>query len=421
MSGSTARVSTRVLVRPSAARRAYDPRTWPWWVQTLAVYAVSRLFLVVVFVRVALVQEANLWTQAQPSYLSYVATLFDGTWYRTIAESGYPATLPVDSQGLVTQNAWAFFPAFPMLVRAVMNLTGGTWIVVAPLVATVLGAAAMVVVHRVITVGAPRAVAAWPGLPLATVAVVCAFPTSGVLQVAYTESLALLLIASALLLVIRRRYEWAALVVIVLGFTRAVALPMAVVVVVHGLVRWQAGRRGEDKLPVRDVVRMGALTVVAVLSGFVWPAVCGWATGVPDGYLLTQESWRWAKTVEPFIGWTYVPQYWFGSWAPVVVVGGLGLTALTILMPSAWRLGRELHAWAASYVLYIAAVAEPGSSLARFLLLAFPLGAATVGVVTSSPRARRRWLALLLIAMLAFQVLWVRQIWLFNPHGDWPP
>jgi hypothetical protein len=44
-----------------------------------------------------------------------------------------------------------------------------------------------------------------------------------------------------------------------------------------------------------------------------------------------------------------------------------------------------------------------------------------VGVVTSSPRARRRWLVLLLIAMLAFQVLWVRQIWLFNPHGDWPP
>lgn len=404
-----------------AARPAYDPRRWPWWVQTLAVYAVSRVFLVVVFVRVALVQRANLWTPARPPYLDYVATLFDGTWYRTIAESGYPSTLPVDSAGLVTQNAWAFFPAFPMVVRAVMTLTSGTWIVVAPLVATVLGAVAMVVVHRVVQVGAPRAVAAWPGLPLATVATVCAFPTSAVLQAAYTESLALLLIASALLLLIRRRYEWAALVVLVLGFTRAVALPMAVVVVVHGLVRWQARRRGQEDLPAKDVVRIGALAVVAVVSGFLWPAICGWATGVPDGYLRTQEAWRWAKSVEPFLGWTYVPQYWFGAWAPVVVVGGLGLTALTLLMPSAWRLGRELHAWAAAYVFYLVAVAEPGSSLARFLLLAFPLGAASVGIVTSSPRARRRWLAVLLLAMLALQVLWVRQIWLFNPHGDWPP
>ena len=117
-----------------APHPAFDPRRWPWWVQTLAVYTVSRVFLVVVFVRVALVQRANLWTPARPPYLDYVATLFDGTWYRTIAETGYPSTLPVDSAGLVTQNAWAFFPAFPMLVRAVMTLTSGTWIVVAPLV-----------------------------------------------------------------------------------------------------------------------------------------------------------------------------------------------------------------------------------------------------------------------------------------------
>jgi hypothetical protein len=149
--------------------------------------------------------------------------------------------------------------------------------------------------------------------------------------------------------------------------------------------------------------------------------ICGWVTGVSDGYLRTQEAWRWAKTVQPFYGWTYVPQFWFGSWATVVMVGGFALTALVLLAPSAWRLGRELHAWSAAYVLYIVAVSEPGSSLARFLLLAFPLGASSVGLVTSTARARRAWLAGLLVSMLVLQVLWVRQIWLFNPLGDWPP
>jgi hypothetical protein len=402
-------------------RSAWDPRGWPWWGQTLGVYAVSRLLLVVVFVRVALVQQANLWTDARPSYFAFVGYLFDGSWYRQIAEQGYPASLPVGADGLVQQNAWAFFPAYPMLVRAVMAVTGGSWVVVAPVVSTLLGAAAVLVVHRVIVVGAPRAVAGWPGLPLATVAAVCAFPTSAVLQVAYTESLALLLVAGALLLILRRRYEWAAVAILALGLTRAVALPMAVVLAVHALVRWRADRTGSDRFGARDRVRVAGLVAVAVVSGFAWPAICGWVTGVPDGYLLTQESWRGLRSVEPFLGWTYVPAFWFGSWAPVVLIGGFGLTALVLLAPSAWRLGRELHTWAAAYVLYLVAVSEPGSSLARFLLLAFPLGATSIGLVSGSRRSRWAWLAGLLVTMAALQILWVRQIWLFNPHGDWPP
>ncbi|QGQ20068.1 hypothetical protein GC089_13700 [Cellulomonas sp. JZ18] len=396
-------------------------RAWPWWVHVLLVHAATRVLAAVAFVWTAQVQEANLWTGARPDYLSSVALMYDGSWYRQIAEDGYPAQLPRGADGLVQQNAWAFFPLFPMLVRGLMTVTGGTWVVLAPVLALLLGAAAALVVHEAVRHGAPRAVAARPGLPLATVALVCAFPTAAVLQVAYTESLALLLVASALLLLVRRRYAWTAVVVLALGFTRAVALPMAAVVAVHLAVRWWRTRRGEDDLRPASAAGLVGLTAFAGLSGFAWPAICGWATGVPDGYLQTQEAWRGVREVVPFSGWTYVPQFWFGAWGTWITVAGFLLVAAVLLVPAAWRLGPELHAWGAAYVVYILAVIEPGSSLARFLLLAFPLGAVTAGAVTRPAWARRAWFTAVLVLMLGLQVLWVRQMWEFNPGGDWPP
>jgi hypothetical protein len=413
-----------------------DPRTWPWWVQTLAVYAAARLLSAVVLLVVARAQAANGWTGASPGYVDYTGLMWDASWYRSIAEHGYPATLPVGADGLVQQNAWAFFPLFPMLVSALMTLTGGSWALLAP-TTVVLGGAAMVVIHRLIERGAPRAVAARPGLPLATVGLVAVFPTSVVLQVGYTESLALLLVATSLLLVVTRRYAWACVAVVALGFTRAVALPMAAVVLVHGWVRWREHRAaraaldpGADPgaepgtaglLTRRDVVGIGALAVAAAVSGVAWPLICGWVTGVPDGYLLTQGAWRGVREIAPFGAWGYISTFWFGSAAPLVLAAAALVVAVTLLAPATWRLGRELHAWSAAYLVYLAAAVEPGSSLARFLILAFPLGAATAGVVLRPVWARRAWWCLVAATMIVLQVVWVWRIWRLVPPSGWPP
>ncbi len=404
---------------PGASRA--DPRRWPWWAQVLGVFAASRVFTTVVFAWVARVQGPNPWTPARPSYWEFVALPFDGTWYQMIAEHGYSATLPVGPGGLVQQNTWAFYPLYPTLARGVMVLTRLPWEVAAPLLSTVLAGAAMLLVHRCVAEGAPRAVAAWPGLPLATVALVCVFPASPVLQTAYSESLGLLLVAGAVLGLIRRRYGWAALAVVSLGVARPIALPMAVVVVVHAVVRWRAARRGEDVMRARDLVALAGLAAATVASAFVWPLVCGWVTGVPDAFVRTQEAWRGLHSVVPFVGWTYVPQYWFGPWWLVVVAAGWAFTLAVLLAPSSWRLGRELHAWSIAYVAYLVAVPEPGSSLARFLLLAFPAGAATAGAVGRTPRGRRAWLVFVVLLMAGLQVLWVRQAWVSSFEGNWPP
>lgn len=405
--------------RPAAAR--LDPRTWPWWLRVLAVYGTARVFSAVVLLVVATHQAANGWTGASPGYGDYTGLMWDATWYRTIAEGGYPAALPVGADGLVQQNPWAFFPLYPLVVRGLMTVTGGSWAVVAPTTSLLLGALAMLAVYRVVERGAPRAVAARPGLPLATVVLVSVFPTSVVLQVGYTESMALLLVAASLLAIVTRRYGWACAAVLALGFTRAVALPMAVVLVVHAVVRWREWRAAGVRPPPRDLVGIGVVAVSAVVSGVAWVLICGWVTGVPDAYLQTQEAWRGMRSTVPFAGWTYVPQFWFGAAGPWVVLAGTAVVVACLVTPSAWRLGRELHAWAAVYLLYLAAAVEPGSSMARFLLLAFPLAAATAGVVTRPRRGRGLWVAGVAGLMLVLQVVWVWQIWRLVPPSGWPP
>ena len=62
---------------------------------------------------------------------------------------------------------------------------------------------------------------------LATVAVWAAFPAAVSLQLAYTESLAMLVLCGFLWAVIRQRWAVTAALALVLGLTRPIALPAA--------------------------------------------------------------------------------------------------------------------------------------------------------------------------------------------------
>lgn len=392
-----------------------------WWVTTLGIYSAARLLTFVIFSWAAQFQVETSWTSAAPSYQDWVAFQYDASWYRDIAAEGYPAQLPQGPDGSVTQNAWAFFPAFPYLVRFLMLVSGGPWDVVAPATAVLLGAGATVVIRRLVEDGAPRAVAAWPQLPVATIVLVNVFPSAAVLQAAYTESLALLLISLTLWAVVRRQYWWALPAVMALGLTRAVALPIVLVVVVHGIWRWRQWRQGRDQISLFAAIGISVLAVASFISGLFWPWWCGVVTGTQHGYLLTQEAWRWVDYITPFSGWAYVPQYWLHQWAVPLMVAAAATVLVLFLSRSARRLGLELYTWAGGYLGYIAAVAEPGSSLLRFALLMFPVATITVGAVTR-PRWRWWWFAAIVLLMVVGQVWWVGTIWVANPHGDyWPP
>lgn len=423
-----------------------------WWVQVLAVQAAARLVSAVVLLVVAERQAANLWTPASPSYLEYTGLMWDASWYRTIAEQGYPAELPVGADGRVQQNAWAFFPLFPALARVLMALTGAPWSTVAPLLALVLGTAALLVVHRVVALGLAAAVRAGTtgapldarvvrALPLATVAVLATGAASPVLQVAYTESLALLLVAGALWCLLARRYAFAVPVVLALGLTRAVALPLVVAVAAHA---WQRHREASRSAGVPDEGghapddvdaadtgaadpwapgerwQLGALGLVAAVSGLLWPAVVGLATGRADAYTLTQAAWRGRGEVVPLVPWLDVARWLLGPWgAPALAAIAVGLAALLLTRPLA-RLGAVLRGWTAGYLGYLVLVLEPGTSLVRFGVLAFPVAAVAAQLCLRS-RWPRTALALVVLLGVLGQVAWVGLLWRLVPPSGWPP
>ena len=303
-----------------------------------------------------------------------------------------------------------------------MEVTGGPWQVVAPVLALVLGAAAMLVVHQVVragleSVGATAGV--WSALPLATVAVLTTSAAAPVLQVGYTESLALLLLAATLWCLLRRHLLAAVPLVVALGLTRAVALPVTGAVLALAVQRWRDARDGEA-WPTRERLMTALLLVVTPVSGLLWPAVCGWVTGDPEAYRSTQAAWRGRGAVVPLVPWLDVARWWLGGWGPPVLVVLLALAVAAVLSPQMRRLGPVLQAWTAAYLLYLLAVIEPGTSLLRFLLLAFPLAGVTAALALGSRRPRT-WLVVLIVLGVVAQAGWIGLIWRLVPPSGWPP
>ncbi len=79
------------------------------------------------------------------TYSDLVAN-WDGQWYRSIVEHGYPAHLPT-IDGVVQQNQWAFYPLFPTFIKALMG-TGLPYGIAASLLSVTFGALAMCLLYR---------------------------------------------------------------------------------------------------------------------------------------------------------------------------------------------------------------------------------------------------------------------------------
>ncbi|MBB2900177.1 hypothetical protein FHR75_000965 [Kineococcus radiotolerans] len=389
----------------------------PVAVRVLLVYALARLFSAAVLAEVARFQVASQWTPARSGY-GDVLGLWDATWYRRIAEEGYPDSVPLGAAGDVQQSALAFYPLAPLLARLVM-LTGLPFPWAGSAVSLVAGALAAVGVHavvlRALSERAPAAVArrgAWGAAVL-----FCVSPPSPVYQVPYTEAPAIALLVAFLACLQRGRYAPAALLALLLGLTRPVAVPLCVVVVVHLVVRARRGRRAGRVLGGREALRCLALLAASGAAGLLWPVVTWRLTGRTDAYTATMGAWRAGGRVEWLTPWWGISQYVLGAVAgPLLLVAVVVAFAWWLLSRRTAVLGPELRTWCLAYVGYLLLVLDPFTSLFRYLVLLFPLG----GLVALRPGGRpvlRAWVA----CSLALQVVWVAWLWRFSPPADWPP
>lgn len=329
---------------------------------------------------------------------------FSGSWdasfYRTIAEHGYPATVPVDTAGHVLPNAWAFLPVFPWLARVVQPLAGGSFWVAGVVVATLAGAGACVVLYRLVRAVRDDRAARW------ATALFAFAPTGFLLQVAYAESLFLLLLFGALLALVRHRYWLVAPVGLVAAFTKPGVLALAVALAVHLVVRWL---RDGPAFRWRDRVAVVVSGLVVAAAGLAWPVVASAVTGRPGAYLDTELSW-WVGFVGrqhfvPLTPWFTMAGTWLGPAGIVLVVLVLAGAVWFWCRRDVRALGVDVVSFTAAYALYLVAVFLPQQSLPRLLMPTAPLLGADVFVGT-----RRRAVTWLVVGVclqpVAIVLLW---------------
>lgn len=394
------------------ARRA------PWWAHVLLVFAASRVVTTTILLAFAAAQPENPWTDAAPGYADF-ATIWDGHWYFIIAAVGYPVELPLDAAGHVGENAWAFLPLYPGIVRVLMLATGLPFDVLAVAVSVGFAAGAALVFHRLMT-------RVMPGSALFATALFCFAPLSPILQVGYAESLQLFLLFVALLLVLERRYLLLVPVAAALAFTRPGALALALLLGLHAIHRFASRRT--DAFPLRERVALVVAGLSTAALGFAWLGVAGLVTGSPTAYLDTELAWRavyvgreefvpftpWFQGARWWLWWNGVPDplaWWIGG---VLLVVTVAAAAILLVSPVGRRLGVDLRLWLVSYALYLLAVFFPQSSVFRLLMpLAPGLG------MLALPRSRA-YRAGVLALFVALQVGWTAIGWRVD-GADWTP
>nr|WP_165143449.1 hypothetical protein [Microbacterium endophyticum] len=334
-----------------------------------------------------------------------LAVGWDAQWYWLTAVSGYPADLPLTSSGQVAENQWAFMPIYAYLAAA-LGAALGSWIAGAVVISLVAGYLSAVVLYRLWTPRVGASAAMW------AVIFFVSGPLAALFQVGYAESLFMLWLFLALLLISQRRYGWLYVVVPLMGFTRPAVLAFALFLGLFGIWRWM--RRQEDPLRGREVTHILALGALAVGVGFAWQVIAAVATGDPAAYLATELAWRrnWltgdSAGFVPFEGFVQGAEFWFVSWGSSALIGlivlGLGIVALGALLifhRAVRRTGMEIRLWAASYLLYLLAVFFPQSSIFRLLVPLSPLWAAV-----AVPK-RTAWRVSVLVVALAGQWWWI--------------
>lgn len=329
---------------------------------------------------------------------------WDAQWYWLVGTGGYPTDLPRGDSGAVAENAWAFMPLYPVLARTLGLLTG--YPIAAVALALVAGYLSCLALHALLRDRLDGPAAMWAVVLFAT------GPLAALFQMGYAESLFLLWLLLALRLLQRRRFGWLYLLIPLMGYTRPGVLAFALLLALYGIVRWV--RRRHDPLPVREIVHIVALGLLAAGVGLSWQVIAGIATGEPGAYLETELSWRrsWTGDPEapflPFDGFVQASALWFRLWGMPEWWGWIALAACVVAVaaallfsPHVRRLGVEVRLWSAAYLLYLLAVFFPQSSLFRLLLPLAPLYGAL-----AAPRSLA-WRVAMLTLGVAGQWWWI--------------
>ncbi len=335
--------------RPEASSDDAESRPTRWVPLTaLVAYLACRVATAIA------VGVADLWTH---NSVVFDLTRWDGVWFLQAVHSGYPAHLPM-AHGHVVANPSAFFPLFPILVRAgaATGLDAG---VMSLVLSGVTGLTAVWAVGLL----ARRLAGDTAGARAALLFAV--FPGTFAFSFPYSEGIVVTCVAFGLLALLDRRWWLAG----VLGAVATAASPVALAFVVS--CAWSAGAA------IRKDRRWSALLAPLLAPlGFVAFMVYLWQhTGQLMAWRLTERGgWHsYPSLTYPFrIVWKFVSNPLSPTLTGQILFAGTVAAVIGVVL-----MIRE-HQPAPVFLYGLCAIGAAAISLPvglrpRFLMLAFPL------------------------------------------------
>jgi hypothetical protein len=246
---------------------------------------------------------------------------FDALWFLRIADSGYR----------VGDGSAAFFPLYPVTIRAVSILLLGRPFAASVLVSNAAFFGALVVTYRLTSMEFDERRAR------TTVVLIAFFPTSYFFLMPYSESLFLLLAVSAFWGARRGRWVLAGTCGALAALTRSVGLVLVPALAVEALHRRAEGRgRAWPGLLAAGVTGLGTLAYLGW-----WQAKTGdlFAPFSKQQNWDREFSWPWVtlwngtRTALRLVG-TSTGGYWLVDWLIVVLVLAMSAIALVRYRPS---------------------------------------------------------------------------------------
>ncbi|MYY83772.1 hypothetical protein GT044_21320 [Streptomyces sp. SID335] len=309
---------------------------------------------------------------------------WDCDWYLKIAQNGYAHELGTRIDG----NNLAFFPLYPLLVRAGDALV--PWLPRGAAGLSVSVGASVLAAWGIFAVG-DRLYGRRAGVVLAVLW--GSLPVALVQWMGYTESLFTALCAWSLYAVLSGRWLWAGSLAALAGLTRPTGVAVAAAVSLSALLTLRRPSDARTPRPVRPLI--GAL--IAPLG---WLAYVGWVglrLGRWDGYFAVQKLWRnewdggvatWRRMRDLFV--TERPAL-FVAMVTVVLLGAVVLFVLSV------GDRQPLPLLIFSGLLLVIVLGSSGVYFprARFLLPGFPL---LLPVAAALARARAHVLVTVLTA-----------------------
>ncbi|QDY78689.1 glycosyltransferase family 39 protein [Streptomyces qinzhouensis] len=336
----------------------------------LAGYLLVRLVGLAFLARLAHAKGHGVWPT--------LATSWDSNWYLGIAEHGYAAELGTE----VNANNLAFFPLYPLLIRAASAVLPGSRASAGLLLAV---GCSFIAAWGVYAVGA-RLHGHRTGTLLAILWGL--LPVAAVQWLGYTESLFTALCAWSLYAALTDRWPVAGLLASLAGLTRPTGIALAAAVTLTALL---AAHR----------TRCSRALAGALLAPLGWLGYVAWVgarVGRPDGYFAVQRLWKneWdggrATLLELRQQLVYEPR---PHLFVLAVSACLVLAVVMYALSLADRQPLVLLVFTGAMLVVVLGSAGVYFPRARFLLPAFPLLLPLAVSLSRAPRAR---LAIVLIS-----------------------